>query len=304
MANYNLGFIYNEKKDPYKAINFFKKELEINPGYTDTYLQLGRSYYKLKQYPKAVEILEKMLAKDPRNKKANDVLGHAYYDMGERQKALNRWRMTVKLDPQDIESGEHNVVGLLYDAKGFYHNAIKEFQKGIKKNSRNVRLYNNLGLALIHKISSTTFGKREKKAREVKYIKAAIDAFNKALEINPKYAATYLNLGEAYEASGQAERSLEMFEKYVNIRPSDFNGLNRLGIAYKLRGRYDDAVKVFEKAIKRNPKGAAAYRSLGEVYYYQGKQEAALRQWNTSLKLNPRQPVLKERIETGFWKGK
>ncbi len=95
-----------------------------------------------------------------------------------------------------------------------------------------------------------------------------------------------------------------MFEKYVDIRPSDIIGLNRLGIAYKLLGRYDDAVKVFEKAITRNPKNSAAYRSLGEVYYYQGKQEAALNQWNTSLKLNPRQPILKERIETGFWKGK
>jgi superkiller protein 3 len=268
MANYNLGYLYIEKKEMDKAIPFFKKELEINPGHSDTYIQLGRSYYKNKQYPKAIAVLEKLLAKNPGNKKANDILGHAYYDMGERQKALNKWRATVKLDPQDIESGEHNVIGLLYDRKGFYHNAIKEFQKGIKNNPRNVRLYNNLGLALMHKVNAKTFGKREKRAREAKYIKAAIDAFKKALEINPKFALAYLNLGEAYEAHGQTSQSLEMFEKYVEIRPSDVNGLNRLGIAYKLLGQYDNATKVFEKAIKRNPKHAIAHRNLGEVYYY------------------------------------
>jgi superkiller protein 3 len=304
MANYNLGYLYIEKKEMEKAIPFFKKELEINPGHSDTYIQLGRSYYKNKQYPKAIAVLEKLLAKNPGNKKANDILGHAYYDMGERQKALNKWRATVKLDPQDIESGEHNVIGLLYDRKGFYHNAIKEFQKGIKNNPRNVRLYNNLGLALMHKVNAKTFGKREKRAREAKYIKAAIDAFKKALEINPKFALAYLNLGEAYEAHGQTSQSLELFEKYVEIRPSDVNGLNRLGIAYKLLGQYDNATKVFEKAIKRNPKHAIAHRNLGEVYYYQGNQEAALIQWNISLQLNPQQPSLRERIDTGFWKGK
>jgi superkiller protein 3 len=304
MANYNLGYLYIEKNEMDKAIPFFEKELEINPGHTNSYIQLGRTYYKLKQYPKAISVLNKLLAKNPGNKKANDIIGHAYYDMGERQKALNKWRTSIKLDPQDIESGEHNVIGLLYDRKGFYHNAIKEFQKGIKNKPRNARLYNNLGLALMHKVGAKTFGKREKKAREAKYITAAIDAYKKALEINPKFALAYLNLGEAYETNGQTTQSLELFEKYVEIRPSDVNGLNRLGIAYKLLGQYDNAIKVFEKAIKRNPKHAIAHRNLGEVYYYQGNQEAALRQWNISLQLNPQQPTLKERIDTGFWKGK
>lgn len=304
MANYNLGFLYNEKKEMDKAITFFEKELEVNPGNSDAYIQLGRTYYKLKQYPKAISILKKLLDKNPGNDKANDILGHAYYDMGKRQEALNKWRSIIKLDPQDIESGEHNVIGLLYDHKGFYHNAIKEFQKGIKNKPRSVRLYNNLGLALMHKVGAKTFDKREKKAREAKYINAAIDAFKKSLEINPKFALAYLNLGEAYEANGQTAQSLKMFEKYVEIRPSDVNGLNRLGIAYKLLGQYDEATKVFEQAIKRNPKHAIAHRNLGEVFYYQGNQEAALRQWNISLKLNPNQPTLKERIETGFWKNK
>jgi tetratricopeptide (TPR) repeat protein len=294
---YNLGWIYDDQGEINTAIEYYEKEIKYNPSNLDAYYNLAKDYLKKKNYSKVISTTQKMLEVSPGDIRAYDTLGWAYYDQGSIDDALQAWQKTVNLSPQDIEAGKYNIDGIILDSKGLHNSAMRELLKGIKQNSGNARLHNNLGLAYMHKISSQTFGKKNDK-----WLNEAIKEFKQSLQINPKYTNAYLSLGDAYFKLGRNLDGLKQYETYVKLRPNDVTGLNILGTAYKEVGRYEDAKNIFNKAIDISPKDSTAYANLGTVYYYQGLQDAAVAQWQKSLELNPYQPLLKERLETAFKK--
>ena len=49
---------------------------------------------------------------------------------------------------------------------------------------------------------------------------AAAARFQEALKWNPRLAAAYLKLGEAYEKRGELNKALETYRKYLELEPS------------------------------------------------------------------------------------
>jgi serine/threonine-protein kinase len=122
---------------------------------------------------------------------------------------------------------------------------------------------------------------------QAKSLEEAIGLFNKAVDLDPRYAAAHAALGEAHlrlyrltkkpddlDLAGKfAERALVLDD----TRPGAWV---TLGMTFAQRGQIAEAEKAFAAAIARNPNGAEAYRELGLLY--QGanqpdKAEAAYR---------------------------
>jgi tetratricopeptide (TPR) repeat protein len=81
------------------AIEFYQKNLELNPGKTTMHREIGRCYRKLGQNKEALASLEKMLKIYPGNPTANYEAALAHHAMGNEQaamehlqKALDRWK--------------------------------------------------------------------------------------------------------------------------------------------------------------------------------------------------------------------
>ncbi len=299
LANYNLAWIYDDQGELSKAVELYQKEIKNNPSYKDAYYNLGRVYIRMKRYDKAVAVATSLLKVSPNNLSGYNLLGEAYNGQGDEDKALEAWRKTVAIDPKDVQAGKYNVRGLVFVAKGFHNSGMREFRKGIAKQSANSRLHRNLALAYMRKVQAKTFGNKSDK-----WYKEALKEFQKAIKINPKYGEAYVGLGDAYFALGMNDSGIAQYIKFVELNPRKVEGLNRLGNAYKLLGRYKDAVEQFNKVLAIEPRNAEAYRNLGYTYYYQGQQDAALAQWEISLKLKPNQPLLRDTIRTAFSKHK
>ena len=76
----------------------------------------------------------------------------------------------------------------------------------------------------------------------------AIGDYNKAIAIDPNYAYTYIYRGVAYGRKGQYDREIEDYNKAIAINPNDAYAYNRRGFAYKNKGQYDRAISDFQKA--------------------------------------------------------
>jgi tetratricopeptide (TPR) repeat protein len=81
------------------AIDFYRKNLELNPNEVVMHRDIGRCYRELGQNEKAVESLEKMFRIYPDNPTANYEAALAHHEMGNRakamehlEKALDRWK--------------------------------------------------------------------------------------------------------------------------------------------------------------------------------------------------------------------
>ena len=116
----------------------------------------------------------------------------------------------------------------------------------------------------------------------------AIEAFNKAIEQNPKDAVAYNNRGAAYGQMGNYKQQIEDSNKALQINPKDAVAYNNRGVAYGELGNYEQEVDDCTKAIDLNPKLAVAYYHRGLAYHKLGNRKQAIKDKSKAYSLNPR----------------
>jgi len=84
----NLGVIHQSLAEYKKAIQFYKKAVEIQPNYIDAYNNLGTLLVELNHLNDAKSIFEKSLNIDP-NKKTFEGYGNLLLKLNQHNKALN-----------------------------------------------------------------------------------------------------------------------------------------------------------------------------------------------------------------------
>jgi tetratricopeptide (TPR) repeat protein len=76
----------------------------------------------------------------------------------------------------------------------------------------------------------------------------AIEALEKALELNPEIVQAWCNLANAYLQKGDIEKSIETNMKMLELAPDFALGYNNLANAYYMQGRYNEAIRNCDKA--------------------------------------------------------
>ena len=116
----------------------------------------------------------------------------------------------------------------------------------------------------------------------------AIEAFNKAIELNPKDAVAYNNRGAAYGQTGNYKQQIEDSSKALQLNPKDAVAFNNRGVAYGELGNYEQEIEDCTKAIELNPKLAVAYYHRGIAYHKLGNRKQAIKDKSKAYALNPR----------------
>jgi len=121
----------------------------------------------------------------------------------------------------------------------------------------------------------------------------AIEAYGKALEIQPEYVAAYNNRGSTYyyrSLKGDYNRAIKDLDKAIALNPGYhwiYNTYNNRGATYLAMGDYDRAIKDLDKAIALNPGYHAAYCHRGFAYYRRGEFSRAIKDLDKAIALNP-----------------
>jgi tetratricopeptide (TPR) repeat protein len=78
----------------------------------------------------------------------------------------------------------------------------------------------------------------------------AIQALEKAIELNPEIAQAWNNLANAYLQRDQIEKAIEIGQKLVKMAPTFGLGHNNLAFAYYSKGDHPNAIKHVDEAQK------------------------------------------------------
>ena len=127
------------------------------------------------------------------------------------------------------------------------------------------------------------------------YLLLSIELFQKALKIDPKYAAAYAGMSEAYamlyETHCRKPSWLEMAEqsalKALIYDPGSSEAYSALGLVYYNKNSLDDALIAVQKAISFNPDNYFAYWIRGRLFRMQDRDSEAVIDFDTVLELNP-----------------
>lgn len=101
---------------------------------------------------------------------------------------------------------------------------------------------------------------------ELKGYREAGAAFQQAINLDNDHASAWFGLGEAYEALGEEQQSLECYLRVVALDPARVEAFQRLGRAYGKAGNAQAAIKMLQRAWVLNPKDRETCFLLGRTY--------------------------------------
>ena len=117
---------------------------------------------------------------------------------------------------------------------------------------------------------------------------AAINAYDKALLIDPNLTSAFTNRGTAKAELGDYKGALQDFNKALNIYPNFAQAFYNRGLLKgKALKKPKEAILDFNKALKINPTFARAYNARGYAKLLLGDQQGAIVDYHNAFDINP-----------------
>ena len=124
------------------------------------------------------------------------------------------------------------------------------------------------------------------KHTEKKY-EEAIENYNRAIDLSPKYSWAYNNRGLAYYDLGNANKAISDYNKAIAFDSQNSFAYYNRGLVYYNLGNLDQAILDYSKAIEIDPKHCWAYNNRGIVYAQQGNFDKAILDCNKAIEIDP-----------------
>ena len=125
----------------------------------------------------------------------------------------------------------------------------------------------------------------------------AVETFNRALELDPLNADARRDLAGLYRSMGRLDRAEALLRESVDLRPGDWRNHSSLGVFYYRQGNYEAAEKALLEAVRLTPDNHMNYRNLAGVYLAANRLNDARSALQSSIEI---QPTAKAYSNLGF----
>jgi tetratricopeptide (TPR) repeat protein len=129
LYHFNSGVTYYNQKDFSKAIQAYRKVIELDPTYVEAYNNLGIIYQMMGDVDRALGAYQKSTEINPRYEKGYNNLGILLLLSGRYEEASEAFQKALAVNPNNIESYIH--LGVLLKKKGQWQEAIESYQKAL-----------------------------------------------------------------------------------------------------------------------------------------------------------------------------
>jgi tetratricopeptide (TPR) repeat protein len=213
------GEIFEVQGETATAIDYFERALEKCPKLFELHLNLCRCYLRGLDLRKAKDHGTRFMKKKPDSPEGLLYMGVILYYENRIEAALDDLKRAAELLParEKKAASAHEYMGECNIKLGQYEDAVACFEKSIKLNP---------------------LAGGEKK---------------------------YVSLGEAYYALNKKEESLDAFKKALAVNPQNHEAWNNIGVLMWSVGNLENAEKCFRKSLSIKPDYKEAVNNIAEV---------------------------------------
>jgi tetratricopeptide (TPR) repeat protein len=104
----------------------------------------------------------------------------------------------------------------------------------------------------------------------------AIDAYARALEMDPDHSDAHLNLGRLLHEAGCLDEAEAHYRHAVQADPRSARAFYNLGVALEDRDLRPGAVEAYEAALRLDPELAVAHFNLARLFEAEGREAEAI----------------------------
>ncbi len=298
-----IGALYFEKKDTAKAIQHFKKSLELERIYEPAkknlykvYLSRGQELINAKTYHAAVALLSDGVGFFPDKPELYDTLGTAYTGSGQFQEAIRQYSRAMRINPA-FTSAMKNMASC-YNNQGVRYAEAGQWEKAIEAYTESLRLMPDMEEA--KKNLRAAYWNRAVGLSKARNDKEAIKAYQQFLTLDPNSRDAHNNLGAIYFRMGDYEGAIAEFQSALESYPTnkDLEELrllkDNLVIAHHKAGMDMFKKKAvfkaeyqFKKGLEVAPDNVPIRLSLAQLYMNLERWDNAAKHIEKALTLEP-----------------
>ena len=202
---FNLGILYlSIPQDFDKAINFFKKTIDIKKNYYLSYFFLGRCYNLKKNFDYAISFLKKSIEINPNYYKSYEEISYSYLAQNIFHLCIDFARKAIKLNKKSLKSYLREAVALVHLKE--LETAYSVLLKALELNRKNPEVWNNLAVI---------FQSRG-------YFFKAIKFYNRSLKLLES-SSTLKNIGHCFFEIHNQQKGFEYIEKAISLPSSSID---------------------------------------------------------------------------------
>lgn len=277
----NLGNTYLSIGAFDKAIECFKRVLDIDKNFRLAMMSLAKSYMIQDKPDEALEIYLEYVKKYPSDAKALATLAHVYLRLEKLDEARAIIEKSISLKPDNANA--HHTSGIIYLIQGDVDRSIAAFRRATSLDAHFAPAYTALGVCYAIKGSHT---------KSIKYSKIAY-----AIDPRGVYAAK--NLAKAYGVRGDFEAANTLLIEYLKMYPRDWEAQNELAYSYFKMGEYRRSLQCLRSLLSSSldtsvsaKRYAAVLNNIGVVHLHMGSMSDAENAFRKSLEASDqRHPV-------------
>jgi tetratricopeptide (TPR) repeat protein len=209
----------------------------------------------------------------PESPEAYKYLGVLYLEQGEFERAEQHFKMSR------MTGTNPDVLTLLGVARFRLDKILparRAYRRAIATDSNYKEAYYNLALTFRHK--------------------KALRLFQKAVELDPKYAAAHRELGWELKRARQYPDAETYIKRAIKLDETDSWAYIYLGNLMWRIAKHKDAEQAYKTAIKACPKAGTPYWCLADFYKYQGRHKEAKGLYKKATLLDPDSSVAHFRL--------
>ncbi|KAI7861037.1 hypothetical protein BDC45DRAFT_430253 [Circinella umbellata] len=240
-----LGTFNFLKGDNKSALEYFDKSIEVDPKFVQNYIKRSSLYMEQSDIAKAYKQFDDALAINPSDPDVYYHRGQVNYISGNFDAAAKDYTESLKLDDSFVFA--HIQLGVVQYKLGSISSAMSTFNNTLKKFPESADVQNYYGELLV----------------DQQKVPEAIEAFGKAIELDPKNPLPYIN---------------------------------KAMLMYQAMGDANEATNLCKKALEFDPACDAAVASLAQILLELGKADEALTYYETAIDLARTQPELEHAI--------
>jgi tetratricopeptide (TPR) repeat protein/serine/threonine protein kinase len=260
-AHLNLGYTLAQLGEPAKAILEFDRAVQLDPKMLPAYMSWGNALGALQQWDKAIAKYQEAIDVDPKCAPAYLNWGYLLASLGRHAEAIPRLEKAVQLDPKLTVGHCHLARALCHLGKS--DDAIAAYRNAVKVDPKCADAHNNLGVLLFTTdpgvavehlrqaaallptaLSLTNYGWSLTRTGK---LDEGIRILESALELDATLPLTYENLGEAFQAKKEFDRSIAAYLKAIDLQPNYAEAWSYLGAVYMELGRFAEALEALHR---------------------------------------------------------
>jgi arylsulfatase A-like enzyme/Flp pilus assembly protein TadD len=260
-AWFMLGNEYYRRRQFARAIDQFKRALELKPDYDLVVINMANAYRALGRDEEAMVGYRRFMELDPKNAQVRYEAAQILIDSGRLDEARKELTQALTIEPK--LAAARNALGVLALRRGDLAGAEREIRAAIEQKA-DVRLA-HYNLALL--------------AEQQGDLPRAVAEYKKEIELHANSYKAAFNLGRLYERTGDRQGQIAQYRQAIEMNPGFAEGHLFLAKLYlDLGQQLDEAVRLARKGIELDPDGEyapLAHYVIADVLARQGRRAEA-----------------------------